>query len=147
MPQPRAGAHRSRRVGPPGYASLALAAYGHQSAYQVARLREADARAALQSLGPVVYAVQMGDDLIKVGYTANLARRLVSYKIRLSELHRLLMVKSGTMEDEQLLHRHFAIYTERGREYYRAVPELLEYINAVRRQMGVSSLKLPLRPL
>lgn len=125
-----------------GFGSLVLAAYGHLSAGQALRLKHEEARSALRALGPVIYAVETVDDLIKIGHSRDLANRLQAYGITVYDMRRLLMVRSGTVLEELKLHEHFAPYVARGREYYHRAPEVIEYINAVRRQMGVGPMGL-----
>ncbi len=140
MPKPSSnravrGVGRASAAG--GFASLALAAVGGLSAAQVATMRRDEARSALRAMGPTIYAVSFEDGLVKIGHSANLVNRLHAYGINLDSLHRLLMVKSGTVYEELMLHEHFQPHLARGREYYHRAPEIVDYINAVRRQMGV----------
>lgn len=86
---------------------------------------------ALRALGPVVYAVRVGP-LIKIGHTANLARRF-------NELHadEVLAFVPGTTSDEQAIHDELTEHAHRGREWYRPTNEVLAVINGMRDRLGL----------
>ena len=144
MPKSRPSRRTMGRITPQtGFGTLAMAAFGHLSAGKALLLRHDEARSALRALGPVIYAVQTTDDLIKIGHSRDLENRLQAYGITVFDMRRLLMVRAGTVLEELMLHEHFAPYVARGHEYYRPAPEIIEYINAVRCQMGVGPMRWP----
>lgn len=73
--------------------------------------------------GAVVYFIRMGN-LIKIGHTANLARRVHGLSVTLNQV---LATEAGDREREAALHRQFAHLREFG-EWFRAEPELLAHI-------------------
>lgn len=88
-------------------------------------------------LPPVVYFIRVDDGLIKIGHTAHLADRKAVHG---RGWERLLAIEPGTRDDEAALHRRFASHLARGREYFNPAPELMEYVNNVRVQLGVQPL-------
>ena len=86
----------------------------------------------LTGLGPVVYAFHAGD-LIKIGYTTNLAHRAAV----LGGYSHLLAWRSGTFDDEQAIHASLAGLAVQGREYYPADPRVLAVVNEMRNSLGL----------
>lgn len=67
-------------------------------------------------------------DLVKIGYTTNLPRRMASLPH-----DEVLHVEPGTMADEKRCHLAFAHLRGRG-EWFRAEPDLLGFIDDLRTQ-------------
>ena len=86
----------------------------------------------LTGLGPVVYAIRTGD-LIKIGYTINLAHRAAV----LGGYNNLLAWRSGTFDDEQAIHASLAGLAVQGREYYPADLRVLAVVNEMRNRLGL----------
>jgi hypothetical protein len=78
-----------------------------------------------------IYYVRQGE-LIKIGYTSNLAKRLQSY----APTGVLLAVHPGTRATEKEMHQKFAASLDQGREWFRPRPELLRHIEETRKQFG-----------
>lgn len=93
-------------------------------------------KAIARDIGPVVYFFRTKDDLVKIGYTANIAERV----FRLGGWNRLLAIQPGTLADERDAHERFTGCLARGREYFHPFPELIAYINEIRGAMGVPEL-------
>lgn len=135
------GNNRVRFVSPgSGWGGLASAvAMGGSAAQHIPNPRTARNKA-LADMGYVVYAIQTDDMLVKFGRSENLARRLRSYKIPMSSLHRLLMVMPGSASTERSVLAMFRPYLARKREYFHPAPPVLYFINQVRDRMGVPPL-------
>lgn len=89
-------------------------------------------RAALAELVPeAVYFLRTADDLIKIGWTQNIARR----SAELGGWHRLLAITPGTYEHEQVFHRGLREHCARGREFYWPVDPVFEHIDRIRTSM------------
>jgi hypothetical protein len=91
---------------------------------------------ALRSLGQVVYAIRTADGLIKIGSTADLDNRLKWYTATHGE-HELLCFIPGALVDERALHDRFVAHRAHGREWYYPTPEILDWINTNRQQLGL----------
>lgn len=104
--------------------------------HQQARLRNR-----LKAVGEVVYVIRF-DDVIKIGWTRNLAERLTRLGVRRSEMERLLVVMPGTESLEHELHIKFRRSLARGKEYFHPTPDLIEWINEKRDAMGVAPLEV-----
>lgn len=83
--------------------------------------------------GSVVYFIRMGD-LIKIGYTSNLIQRVQGLSLTMGHV---LVAIPGASALESELHRRFAEYREHG-EWFRAVPEILDYVEAAKRTRRAS---------
>ena len=94
----------------------------------------------LASLGTVLYAVAVGDDTIKIGYTADVVRRLDHLRSETSQPCRLLAIHFGTMDDEREVHQSLAAFRSHGREYYHPHPEVLALVDQWRQAMGQAPL-------
>jgi len=90
-----------------------------------------------RELGPTLYFIRTKDDLIKIGYTGDIATRKRFYG---SGWQHILALVPGTIGDEAELHKRFAPHLARGQEYYHAVPELISYINEIRMTLNVSAI-------
>jgi hypothetical protein len=88
-----------------------------------------------RELGPVVYFIRTTDDLIKIGYTTQLAGRKSAFGVGWDSV---LAITPGTRNDETALHHRFAQHLERGLEYFRPAPDLIQHINQLRAALGVS---------
>lgn len=73
-----------------------------------------------------VYYLRVGEH-VKIGYAADLARRLKSYPPGTE----LLAVETGTMELERNRHLQFADLRAAGREWYWPEPRLLDHIEVI----------------
>lgn len=77
----------------------------------------------------VIYFMEYGE-LIKIGFTTNLAERL--YKIRgRGVLGKVLATVPGTMRDEKAVLMRFGEHWEHG-EYYRPGPSLMRFIDTLK---------------
>jgi hypothetical protein len=74
----------------------------------------------------LVYFMQSGD-FIKIGYTRSPAARVMKMRTDCPMPIVLLHSEPGTFQQERFLHRQFAAHRTQG-EWFRAAPELLEYI-------------------
>lgn len=104
--------------------------------------RRADRLAALSDLDRSIYAIRTPDDLIKIGFSQSLGRRLRSYGINLDNIEDLLMVMPGTLQEENALHKRFRPHLIRGREYYRPARPIIEFVNGVRVKAGIPPLQV-----
>lgn len=77
----------------------------------------------------VVYYLQVGDH-IKIGYSANLARRLKTYPLN----RRLLATEPGGEAEESHRLAEFAEFRDMGREWFRPGDRLVGHINRLRAQ-------------
>lgn len=93
----------------------------------------------LAALGTVLYAVEIGDE-IKIGYTANVVRRIDKLRSTSREPCRLLAIRFGTMDDEREVHQSLAAFRSHGREYYHPHPEVLALVDQWRQAMGQAPL-------
>ena len=94
----------------------------------------------LAALGTVLYAVAVGDDTIKIGYTADVVRRLDHLRSETREECRLLAIRFGSMDDEREVHQSLAAFRSHGREYYHPHPEVLALVDQWRQAMGQAPL-------
>lgn len=84
----------------------------------------------------VVYYVDFGD-FIKIGTTANLRQRLVTFR---AEMTQLLATEPGYRDTELIRHRQFAhLRTGPRREDFRPEVDLLLHIKAIRDEHGLPS--------
>jgi hypothetical protein len=86
---------------------------------------------ALRSLGPVVYAVRVGD-LVKIGHTGNLAKRMNSLKA-----DDVLAFAPGTKTEEQAIHERLRDHRHHGREWYFPTPGVMTVVNEMREALGL----------
>ena len=91
----------------------------------------------LTCLGSVIYAIRCGD-MIKIGYSTNLARRAAV----LGGYANLLAWRPGTLADEQAIHASLDGLAVQGREYYPAAPRVLAVVNEMRDSMGLEVLSI-----
>lgn len=82
----------------------------------------------------VVYAIRCADGAIKIGCSENFGNRKRAYGVSIDNI---LAVIPGTHADEQAIHRRLSAYRARGREYYHATPEIMAFVNDMRRKCGV----------
>ena len=90
----------------------------------------------IAALGTVLYAVAVGDDTIKIGYTADVVRRLDHLRSETSQPCRLLAIHFGTMDDEREVHRSLRAHLAHGHEWYHPTAEVLALVNEWRGAMG-----------
>jgi len=88
-----------------------------------------------ETLPPVVYYLRNREDLIKIGWTANLAQRRHWHGVPWSNI---LAITPGTLRDERTIHFRFARYVARGVEYYYPVAPMFDHIDRVRAAVGLS---------
>lgn len=74
----------------------------------------------------VVYFARVGD-LIKIGWTSNVKRRMWSINA-----DAVFHTQPGTRHDERALHAKFNHLLVKGREWFRSDPELLAFIKGLR---------------
>lgn len=86
---------------------------------------------ALRSLPPVVYFMRMPDGIIKIGHSSSLNYRVHALR------GRLLGFVPGTREDETRHHQRVRHLLHHGREWFSPGPDLCEYINQVRAELGL----------
>lgn len=72
------------------------------------------------------------DDTIKIGYAANVSRRMRSYP----PTAELMAVEPGTRKLEAARHDHFHAYLAHGREWFRDVTEIREWIDTLVTEYG-----------
>ena len=94
----------------------------------------------LAVLGSVLYAAAIGGDVIKIGYTTDVVRRLDHLRSETREECRLLAIRFGSMDDERELHRSLKDHRSHGREYYHPHPEVLALVDQWRQAMGQTPL-------
>lgn len=75
----------------------------------------------------VVYFIAAADNLIKIGHTTNLNARLRSLRTAHPGELQILLVVSGSRDDEQELYRRFAEFRV-GREWFKRCEPIEEYI-------------------
>lgn len=100
--------------------------------------RDADILLAMKATEEVVYGIWTFDHLVKVGYSANLRKRMTSYGITRKQFYRLLFVVPGTLEDEQCIHAVLRPHRARGREYYHPSGQVMEFVNDMRAEYGIT---------
>lgn len=83
-----------------------------------------------------IYYLQVGEYL-KIGFTANLDRRMREYPPNA----RLLACHYGTPDDERELHVRFAAFRDAGREWYLDVPEIRAHIEKVNEEHPLGHLR------
>ena len=88
----------------------------------------------------MLYAAAIGADVIKIGYTTDVVRRLDKLRSTSGEPCRLLAIRFGTMDDERELHRSLKNHRSHGREYYHPHPEVLALVDQWRQAMGQAPL-------
>lgn len=95
--------------------------------------------AALTALkGSALYAARVGEDVIKIGFTNDLAgrvRTLAHYND--AQIDVLAIQLGSSYEEEQEIHASLEPYRARGREYYHPTPEVLAIVNAMRDRFGL----------
>ena len=91
-----------------------------------------------KDLGRCIYFVRTHDSLVKIGCTTDLARRRSQLAVEWTDL---LALRPGTRVDEAGLHRKFRPHLQRGREWYRPAPEIIDYINDLRLAMGLTRIE------
>jgi hypothetical protein len=94
----------------------------------------------LAVLGSVLYAAAIGGDVIKIGYTTDVVRRLDHLRSETGQGCRLLAIRFGTMDDEREVHQSLAAFRSHGREYYHPHPEVLALVDQWRQAMGQAPL-------
>lgn len=78
-----------------------------------------------------VYYIRM-DDLIKIGYAANIAKRMRAYPPSAE----LLAAHPGTEKLEREIHQEFKAFLRRGREWFAPMEPLMTRIEEVRSRFG-----------
>lgn len=78
-----------------------------------------------------VYYIRM-DDLIKIGYAADVARRMRAYPPSAE----LLAVHPGTPAVEARMHEDFRAFLRRGREWFEPSREVMAHVDKVRMRFG-----------
>lgn len=97
-------------------------------------MNQSSMRQLLKGLGPVMYAVQIGE-FIKIGHTIDLSNRMYQY----GPAATLLAWATGkTRADELAVHRSLVAHVAQGREWYAPAPEVLAYVKAMQDACGIS---------
>lgn len=91
---------------------------------------------ALAALGSVIYAVRV-DDLVKIGFTTNYARRRYALGVEHDDL---LAIVPATQADETEIHRRLADHRHHGRECYFPTPAVLREVDRLRALIGLEPL-------
>jgi len=86
-----------------------------------------------REVGPVVYFIRTKRDLIKIGFTTDIATRHSTF----GSFDQILALQAGTIADEKALHVRFSELLADRNEYFRPGPDLLAYINTIRSGMGI----------
>lgn len=97
-------------------------------------------REASRDFGPTLYAVAIGDDEIKIGYTRDVVRRVDHLRCSTRQPCRILAVHRGTTDNERELHRALAAHRSHGREYYHRTAEVLALVDRWRAELGQAPL-------
>ena len=94
----------------------------------------------LRAIGPVVYAIQTKDGLIKIGWTSDLARRSgqVGYGQRA-----IIGFMRGDLADELAIHARLKGLAVRGREWYPWHSQVLAVVNEMRAGWGIDPIIEP----
>lgn len=101
--------------------------------WQAKRLRgEVGRQARTQPTEGTIYFLRIGG-YIKIGWTSDLAKRMRNGYHPDSQL---LAVMPGTRADERALHRKHAHLCTAGREWFPMAPQILEEIEAAKREHG-----------
>lgn len=83
---------------------------------------------------PLVYAMRVPGNLIKIGHSRNIAARV-------RHLHgEMLAVKIGDRDDEALIHQSLTEHVAKGVEYYTPTPQVLDVVNEMRTALGLPSI-------
>lgn len=85
----------------------------------------------------IYFVVESGSGAIKIGVTTNVKKRVISLQRDTPHTVKLLATMRGNFQVESLLHRLFAYARIRG-EWFRPVPELLEYIESLPQEAHLS---------
>ena len=84
--------------------------------------------------GPIIYAVLLDDNIIKIGYTENLNERMSQLGCGLSAL---LALMPGTIWDEKHIHKRLAAHRAHSHEYYHADAEVITVVNLMRAKLNL----------
>ncbi len=82
-----------------------------------------------------VYFIRAGDGPIKIGTTQRLRGRLAEIQATAPVELRVLLYVPGGLHEERAIHERFRAARLHG-EWFRATPELLQFIDAERRRQG-----------
>lgn len=99
------------------------------------RVNKHEALQIVARMGPILYAVQYEDGTVKIGYTADLPRRLRNLHQEGAIYghgrgYRMLAIRFGTRDDEQALHRSIGErHRVHGVEWYKPNPEVLDSLS------------------
>lgn len=91
----------------------------------------------MHAMGSVVYAAQLADGMIKIGWTEHFGDRLRYLKAYTGQDVKLLGFRFGDRDDEQDIHARLTEHVARGREYYHPTPEVLVVVNDMRDRLGM----------
>lgn len=109
--------------------------HAYRSRRNAAPPARAQALRALNTAGPMVYAIRTRDGLIKIGFSADVATR----RRRIG--NDLLAVAFGGRTEEQAIHDRLGDYHRaRGREFYYPTLEVLAVVNEMRADLGLAPL-------
>ena len=96
--------------------------------------------ALLSAIGPVVYAIQTRDGLIKIGHTGNLATR--AKQVGYGQASIIGFIR-GARSDERAIHKRLDGLAVRGHEWYPWAPEVLAVVNEMRAHWGMPEIHEP----
>lgn len=85
-------------------------------------------RKAIQTKATCVYFIR-SNDLIKIGYTGDLSKRIISVQVNNPTIVEVLKTIPGGYQEEQQLHKKFAHLNKTG-EWFYATQELLDFIKS-----------------
>lgn len=84
----------------------------------------------------VYFARRLSDGAIKIGFTSDVARRMVELRKKHGGAHELISTRAGDKPDELKLHERFAAHRIGETEWFHPVPEILEEANATLGNQG-----------
>src|SRR6218665_3310652 len=93
--------------------------------------RADEVRKARRNQPGFVYYIRM-DDLIKIGYASDVARRMRAYPPSAE----LLAVHPGTQQLEREIHAEFSAFLKRGREWFSPHEKVMEKVAEIRMRFG-----------
>lgn len=88
----------------------------------------------MRDLGPVVYYLRVGD-LVKVGFTTDLAARLRHYP---AETKLLAWRMNGSFDMEREICQRLRTSVDHGREWFRPTTDVIAEVNAAREACGIT---------
>lgn len=89
------------------------------------------------------------ETIIKIGYTSEKSKknRIDLYLTENPTIKVLYLIPNGTKEDERNLHMHFNLYRVYGREWFKDVPEIIDFFETHKTKKSLSEVDNVLRKL